>query len=77
MLQFKSDESKHYINLTDPVPGSYFAAAFLSYSDPKNEHIKQDGKQRSFILYISIVTAHKQTAFVSLWKDDIYCHESF
>lgn len=45
MLQFKSDNSKHYINLTDPAPGSYFGAAFLSYSDPKNEEIKQDGKQ--------------------------------
>lgn len=42
-LQMKSDKTPHYVNLTSPIAGTYFAVAFISWSDPTNAAITQQG----------------------------------
>lgn len=42
-LNFKSDQKSHYVNITSPIPGSYFAAVYHPYVDPHSEAIKQEG----------------------------------
>lgn len=52
-LQIKSDKTPHYINLTSPVPGTYFAVTFISWTDPTNAAITQQGfflSLRSFVV---------------------------
>lgn len=43
-LEFLSDKKAVYFNITSPDPGSYYVITFLSYTDPKYNHIKQQGK---------------------------------
>lgn len=42
-LQFLSDEKQHRINIQGPEIGSWFAVAFVSWTDPNNERIEQQG----------------------------------
>lgn len=42
-LQVKSDKTPHYVNLTSPIAGTYFAVAFISWTDPTNAAITQQG----------------------------------
>ncbi|XP_063221877.1 post-GPI attachment to proteins factor 6 [Bacillus rossius redtenbacheri] len=42
-LDFRSDSSSAGINITCPLPGDWFAVAFLSYTDPNNDQILQQG----------------------------------
>lgn len=46
-LQMESDETPAYVNLTAPVPGYYYAAAFLPWQDPTQAAITQEGKTKS------------------------------
>ncbi|XP_021917409.1 transmembrane protein 8B-like [Zootermopsis nevadensis] len=41
--EFQSDEVPVILNVTSPIPGDWFAVAFLSYADPNNDQILQDG----------------------------------
>lgn len=43
IANFTSNKSFHYINITSPSFGNYFAAAFVSYTDPKQQGITQKG----------------------------------
>lgn len=43
LIEFKSDTTFQYINMSTPFPGSYYAAVFQTYTDPKNEGITQEG----------------------------------
>ncbi|KAH8383940.1 hypothetical protein KR009_011377, partial [Drosophila setifemur] len=42
-LQFLSDEQQHRITIQGPHIGSWFAVAFVSWSDPNNDRIEQQG----------------------------------
>ncbi|KAJ8880657.1 hypothetical protein PR048_017127 [Dryococelus australis] len=42
-LEFRSDSVAAGINITCPPPGDWFAVAFLSYTDPNNDQILQQG----------------------------------
>ncbi|XP_017783090.1 PREDICTED: transmembrane protein 8A isoform X2 [Nicrophorus vespilloides] len=42
-LEFRSDKYFKYLNLSSPMPGLYYAVAFLPYSNPQNEGITQEG----------------------------------
>lgn len=48
-LQFLSDKKPHYVNLTSPRTGYYYATAFLPYSNPQSEAITQAGKLDNII----------------------------
>jgi hypothetical protein len=41
--EFNSDELPAIINVTSPIPGDWFAVAFLSYTDPNDDQILQQG----------------------------------
>lgn len=41
--EFQSDEVPVIVNVTSPVPGDWFAVAFLSYTDPNDDQILQQG----------------------------------
>lgn len=43
-IEFLSDKKDNYLNISSPDPGFYYAATFLSYSDPKYNKITQQGK---------------------------------
>lgn len=43
VLELKSDKTVHYVNMTSPIPGNYFAIAFISWTDPTNDAITQQG----------------------------------
>ncbi|XP_035778518.1 uncharacterized protein LOC118459348 [Anopheles albimanus] len=42
-LQFKSDSSTRRLSIEGPHPGNWFAVAFISWTDPNNERIEQQG----------------------------------
>ncbi|KAB0799793.1 hypothetical protein PPYR_07673 [Photinus pyralis] len=42
-LKFTSNKTCHYINVTSPYAGFYFAAAFIAYTDPRLRAITQQG----------------------------------
>ncbi|PSN52826.1 hypothetical protein C0J52_09684 [Blattella germanica] len=41
--EFQSDEVPLILNVSSPFPGDWFAVAFLSYTDPNNDQILQQG----------------------------------
>ncbi|XP_069682298.1 transmembrane protein 8B isoform X2 [Periplaneta americana] len=41
--EFQSDGVPMILNVSSPVPGDWFAVAFLSYTDPNNDQILQQG----------------------------------
>lgn len=41
---FQTDKKELYINVSSPEPGSYYAATFLSYTDPRHNAITQQGE---------------------------------
>ncbi|XP_055586866.1 uncharacterized protein LOC129739410 [Uranotaenia lowii] len=42
-LQFKSDSITRRLSIDGPHPGNWFAVAFISWTDPNNERIEQQG----------------------------------
>ncbi|XP_064556877.1 uncharacterized protein LOC135441260 isoform X2 [Drosophila montana] len=46
-LEFLSDQTKHRIDIQSPQIGSWFAVAFVSWTDPNNERIEQQGLSSS------------------------------
>ncbi|KAG5671933.1 hypothetical protein PVAND_002101 [Polypedilum vanderplanki] len=42
-LQFKSDGQTRRMTIDGPQPGNWFAVAFISWTDPNNERIEQQG----------------------------------
>lgn len=48
-VEFQSDEVPTLLNVSSPFPGDWFAAAFLSYTDPNNDQILQQGLSPSCI----------------------------
>uniref|UniRef100_A0A182QQ88 EGF-like domain-containing protein n=1 Tax=Anopheles farauti TaxID=69004 RepID=A0A182QQ88_9DIPT len=42
-LQFKSDSTTRRLSIEGPHPGNWFAVAFISWTDPNNERIEQQG----------------------------------
>ncbi|KAK5648585.1 hypothetical protein RI129_003477 [Pyrocoelia pectoralis] len=42
-LKFTSNKSFHFINITSPYSGFYFASAFIAYTDPRLSAITQQG----------------------------------
>lgn len=42
-LTMLSDMKPSYINISAPTPGNWFAAAFISYTDPRDSKITQQG----------------------------------
>lgn len=53
-LQMQSDKKPHYVNLTSPVPGTYYAAAFLSWTDPTSVAITQQGLTAECYVYVDV-----------------------
>lgn len=43
-LQFQSDGTTKRLSIDGPHPGNWFAVAFLSWTDPNNDRIEQQGK---------------------------------
>ncbi|EDV93871.1 uncharacterized protein LOC6564405 [Drosophila grimshawi] len=46
-LQFQSDAQEHRIHIQGPQLGSWFAVAFISWTDPNNDRIEQQGLSAS------------------------------
>ncbi|XP_017873944.1 PREDICTED: uncharacterized protein LOC108621256 [Drosophila arizonae] len=46
-LQFQSDQKRHRIDIPGPQLGSWFAIAFVSWTDPNNDRIEQQGLSAS------------------------------
>ncbi|XP_030245650.1 uncharacterized protein LOC108649959 [Drosophila navojoa] len=46
-LQFQSDQKRHIIDIPGPQLGSWFAVAFVSWTDPNNDRIEQQGLSAS------------------------------
>lgn len=44
--EFQTDKTDVYINISSPEPGSYYAATFLSYTDPRQNAITQQGEYK-------------------------------
>lgn len=42
-VQLETNKKEVYINLTSPDPGTFYAAVFLSYEDPRLKQISQQG----------------------------------
>lgn len=38
-----NNDKQHFKNFSAPIPGDWFAAAFVSWTDPKNDKIEQQG----------------------------------
>lgn len=53
-LQFKSDGIVHRMQIEGPKPGNWFGVAFISFSDPNNERIEQQGKKKSKV-YVFVI----------------------
>lgn len=43
-LQFKSDGSMRRMSIDGPNTGDWYAVAFISWTDPNNDRIEQQGK---------------------------------
>lgn len=44
-MQFKSDGSMRRLSIDGPNAGDWYAVAFISWTDPNNDRIEQQGKQ--------------------------------
>lgn len=53
-LQFKSDGSMKRLSIDGPNAGDWYAVAFISWTDPNNDRIEQQGKIFSFIPFYSV-----------------------
>lgn len=42
-MKMESDESNNTLTIHNPVPGDWFALAFVSWTDPKSDKIEQQG----------------------------------
>lgn len=42
-LAFQSDGATKKVNIDGPYPGNWFAIAFISWTDPNNDRIEQQG----------------------------------
>jgi hypothetical protein len=42
-LQFKSDGVTRRMTIDGPHPGNWFAVAFITWTDPNNDRIEQQG----------------------------------
>lgn len=47
--EFSSDGKPRAVNVTNPLPGDWYAVAFLSYTDPNNDKIVQQGLSASCV----------------------------
>lgn len=47
-LQFKSDGVTRRLSIDGPHPGNWFAVAFISWTPPINERIRQQGEKIEF-----------------------------
>jgi hypothetical protein len=52
-LQFKSDGVTHRMTVDGPKAGNWFGVAFISWTDPNNERIEQQGNERMIFFLIS------------------------
>uniref|UniRef100_A0A182NR87 EGF-like domain-containing protein n=1 Tax=Anopheles dirus TaxID=7168 RepID=A0A182NR87_9DIPT len=63
-LQFKSDSTTRRLSIEGPHPGNWFAVAFISWTDPNNERIEQQGLAAScetlLMSEMSVVSANPQ-----------------
>jgi hypothetical protein len=66
--EFQSNEVPVILNVTSPFPGDWFAVAFLSYTDPNNDQILQQGLSPNCAAMIessmSVATVEDVTAIV-------------
>lgn len=53
-LQFKSDGAIHRMQIEGPAPGNWFGVAFISWTDPNNERIEQQGELNRWLLLMSL-----------------------
>lgn len=45
-LEFKSNSVEMRLQIDGPLPGSWFGVAFISWTDPKQDRIEQQGEYR-------------------------------
>lgn len=50
-LQFKSDGAMRRLSIDGPHNGDWFAVAFISWTDPNNDRIEQQGKKINLLLF--------------------------
>lgn len=66
--EFQSNNVPVILNVTSPVPGDWFAVAFLSYTDPNNDQILQQGLSPNCAAMMessmSVVTVEEVTVIV-------------
>uniref|UniRef100_A0A1L8D9Q3 EGF-like domain-containing protein n=2 Tax=Nyssomyia neivai TaxID=330878 RepID=A0A1L8D9Q3_9DIPT len=64
-LQFKSDSTTKRLNVDGPQPGNWFAVAFISWTDPNNDRIEQQGLsptcETQLLSEMSVIEAFPQT----------------
>lgn len=62
-MQFKSDGSMKRLSIDGPNTGDWYAVAFISWTDPNNDRIEQQGKPTKCIY---IYFSHPKNAIFSL-----------
>ncbi|KAJ8970061.1 hypothetical protein NQ317_012036 [Molorchus minor] len=71
-LEFLSDKTEHYINITSPDPGSYYATTFLSYTDPRYNAITQQGLSPSCYASVeAVLLVKKADTPIIISEDDL------
>lgn len=78
-LQFKSDGSMRRLTIDGPNTGDWYAVAFISWTDPNNDRIEQQGKLKlspvpttSILLFAHHLCSTKYNFFASL----IFAHST-
>jgi transmembrane protein 8A/B len=49
-LHFQSDGSTVRLNIDGPQPGNWFGIAYISWTDPNNERIEQQGMMKTKLM---------------------------
>ncbi|GAB0087524.1 uncharacterized protein DMENIID0001_018410 [Sergentomyia squamirostris] len=74
-LQFKSDSTTKRLNVDGPQPGNWFAVAFISWTDPNNDRIEQQGLSPScetqLLSEMSVIESNPQTLSENVPHQDI------
>ena len=65
-LQFKSDGVTRRMTIDGPQPDNWFAVAFISWTDPNNDRIEQQGNYYGFL--IIFVDRGKMSLGEKVWR---------
>lgn len=64
-LQFKSDGSMRRLSIDGPNTGDWYAVAFISWTDPNNDRIEQQGESQFLLIILQKIRFFFTPSFVS------------